>query len=256
MVLAHNRISTLKQRLDIPANPAGCPCVRPCGAVDSISPLMDIGEAVRFRRGEVFWQAGTLADRVLVVCSGLVKLTRPLEEGREMILDLLHRGQLAGEETAMTLSTCPDSSARGSTFGTGCVALSSGRAILLSRARLQQQISAEPALMWTLLLSGLRRARRVGERIEEVTVGSVQQRLARVLLRLSAESGLDDARGRFVPIPLRRGDLADLVACRVETIIRIMTGWQRRGIIETHREGFVIRDAPGLRGETLPVTPA
>lgn len=255
MVLARNRISTLKQRPQAPVNPSGCPCARPCSTVDIISPLMETGEPVRFRRGEVFWQAGALADRVLVVCSGLLKLTRPWE-GREMILDLLHRGQMAGEETAMTLSACSDSGARGNTFGTGCVALSGGRAILLSRARLQQQISADPSLMWALLQSGLRRSRRVGERIEEVTAGAVQQRLARVLLRLSGESGLDDARGRFVPIPLRRGDLADLVACRVETVIRIMTDWQRREIIETHREGFVIRDLPGLRGEALPVTPA
>jgi CRP/FNR family transcriptional regulator len=54
--------------------------------------------------------------------------------------------------------------------------------------------------------------------------------------------GLKDARGTFVPLRLSRGDLADMVGCRVETTIRVMTRWQREGVVETQREGLVIRD--------------
>ena len=35
---------------------------------------------------------------------------------------------------------------------------------------------------------------------------------------------------------------------RVETTIRVMTRWQREGVLETQREGFVIRD-PDQLGE-------
>lgn len=244
MVIARSRVSTLKQPPDKPAASAsGCPCARPCPAMEHISPLMSLGESVRFRRGEVFWQAGTPAHEVLVVCSGLVKLSRPRgieggegEGARELILDLLHRGQLAGEESTQDHAV----------YNSTATALSSGRAIRLSRAQLLQRLDESPRLLWTLLHTSLQRTQRISERAQEGGA-PVQQRLAHLLLRLSAESGLDDARGRFLPLPLRRGDLADLITCRVETAIRLMTQWQRDAIVETHREGFVIKDLEALR---------
>jgi CRP-like cAMP-binding protein len=48
-------------------------------------------------------------------------------------------------------------------------------------------------------------------------------------------------------VKLSRGDLADLVGCRVETTIRVMTRWQREGVVETQREGLVIRDEGNLK---------
>ncbi|HNH49260.1 MAG TPA: helix-turn-helix domain-containing protein, partial [Myxococcota bacterium] len=109
----------------------------------------------------------------------------------------------------------------------------------------------DPRLTQTMLQASYDRARSVSTRLEEMTVGSVRSRVARVLLRLGEEEGLDDARGRFVPVPLRRGDLADLVACRVETVIRVMTDWQRREVIDTQREGFVLRSVRELKHDAI-----
>jgi CRP-like cAMP-binding protein len=67
-----------------------------------------------------------------------------------------------------------------------------------------------------------------------------------VLLRIGEQVGLQDARGTFVPVKLSRGDLADMVGCRVETTIRVMTRWQRQGVLETQREGIVLKDVDQL----------
>ena len=214
-----------------------CPCVRPCTAVDETSALMASGESFRFRRGETLWKRGDAADSLVVVCTGTLKLTQPWEEGREVILELVNRGELVGEEAALPVAT------RIST----CTTLSAGRGVRLSREVLAQCIRHDPELGMMLLKASYRHARANTTRLDEMTVGSVRSRVARVLLRLGEEHGLDDARGRFVPVPLKRGDLADMVACRVETVIRVMTDWQRRAVMETQREGFVIRDPRDLR---------
>lgn len=218
-----------------------CPCLRPCAAEDQLSPLMMHGETVRFRRGEQLWQRGDQATHVYSLCTGTWKLTQPWEEGREVILDLAHRGQMVGEEAAIP----------GSTRLNGCVALSAGKAVRVSREVLALLVREDPKLTQTMLQTSYQRARAVSTRLEEMTVGSVRSRVARVLLRLAEEEGLDDARGRFVPVPLRRGDLADLVACRVETVIRVMTDWQRREVIDTQREGFVIRSLQDLKHDAM-----
>ena len=70
--------------------------------------------------------------------------------------------------------------------------------------------------------------------------GSVEMRLARLVLRLADELGIPDARGPFVPYNLSRRDLADMVCCREETIIRILGRWRRAGVLSVQREGMII----------------
>ena len=219
------------------ARPMTCPCVRPCHSVDDFSPIMTTGESFRFQRGDVIWQRGEPANHVVVVCTGTLKLSQPGEEGREVIVDLIHRGQMIGEEAALPATSYP----------TTLSALAPGKAMKLSREKLQNLLRQEPELGMTLLQSSYRQNKMISTRLEEMTTGSVRGRVARLLLRLSQEVGLEDARGRFVPVPLKRGDIADMVACRVETVIRVMTEWERENMLETQREGFVLRDIPHLK---------
>jgi CRP-like cAMP-binding protein len=98
-----------------------------------------------------------------------------------------------------------------------------------------------------LLELAVHRQKAFSRRLDEMHHGQVENRLAKVLLRIGEEVGLKDSRGTFVPVKLSRGDLADLVGCRVETTIRVMTRWQREGVVETQREGLVIRDEGNLK---------
>ena len=193
------------------------------------------GESFRFRRGDVLWQQGESASYVVAVCTGMLRLTGP---GNELpsILELIHRGQVVGEETALAGTLRPST----------CSAVTAGKGMKISRERLNTLLSMEPDLYRTLLHASIRRTTGLTRRMEEVTTGSVRSRLARVLVRLDEEIGLHDARGRFVPAPLKRGDLAEMISCRVETVIRTMTDWQRRGLVETQREGFILHSPQDL----------
>lgn len=212
-----------------------CPCTRPCTSVEIVSPLMTSGEPFRFRRGDVMWQQGENANYVIAVCTGMLRLTGPGEE-LPAILELIHRGQVVGEEAALPGMHRPST----------CSAVTAGKGMRISRDRINALLAADPELYRTLLHASIRRTTGLTRRMEEVTTGSVKSRLARVLVRLDEEIGLNDARGRFVPAPLKRGDLAEMISCRVETVIRTMTDWQRRGLVDTQREGFILRSTQEL----------
>ncbi len=218
------------------AHPAAnaCPCARPCAQADHNAPLMKHGEPLRIERGDQLWSVGEAADSVIVLCTGVVKLSRPGADGRDNLLDLVFRGGIVGEEAARPA----DVALRYAT----ATALSSGRAMRLSSERLRALVSQDPALLMTLYEQSCRRMMSFTQRLDDIGHGQVENRLARVLLRIGDEVGLKDARGTFVPLRLSRGDLADMVGCRVETTIRVMTRWQREGVVETQREGLVIRD--------------
>jgi hypothetical protein len=52
----------------------------------------------------------------------------------------------------------------------------------------------------------------------------------------------------LVPVVLSRGELSSLVGARVETVIRVLSRWQKQGMVETSREGFWLREPAALEG--------
>lgn len=213
-----------------------CPCNTPCEHSSDNLPFMSAGEPFRFNRGDRIWTQGDRADSLVVVCTGHFKLTRIWPGEREPIVGLVHRGQMVGEESAL----------EGARRHTSCTALSRGRGLRVYEDELRALLRRNPRHYERLLVMATARLQSFSQRMEELAEGSVEHRLARVLVHLSQEVGLPDARGTFLPLRLTRGDLADLVGCRVETTIRVMTRWQREGRIETQREGFVIAPNAGL----------
>jgi len=198
--------------------------------------LMAGGEAFRFERGEILWKQGDPADWMMVACTGTLKLTREWPGGRDAILDLITRGQLVGVGASI-----PDA-----IHSATCAVLAAGRGVRLSRPKVRTLLQQRPEITSTLLALAHSRQQAFVQRLEDMANGPVEHRLARVLLRIGEDLGLPDSRGVFVPVRLTRGDLAGMVGCRVETTIRVLTRWQRQGVLETRREGLVICDRKQL----------
>jgi CRP-like cAMP-binding protein len=214
-----------------------CPCTRPCNGANVNSALMQHGESFRFERGDRLWGQDDPADSVVAVCTGALKTVREWPGDKSMIMDITFRGGITGAEAAV-----PDMR-RTST----CIALTSGRAMRIGIGTLRRIAREDPNALRALLGALARAQSGFAARLDETQRGPVEERLARVLLRIGDEVGLRDSRGTFIPVALSRGDLADLVGCRVETTIRIMTRWQRQGVVETQREGLVLVDSDALR---------
>jgi CRP/FNR family transcriptional regulator len=80
------------------------------------------------------------------------------------------------------------------------------------------------------------------DKIDVLSAGGVEARLATLLLKLNARFGDDFDDGTSeIPIALSRRELAELVATSFETAIRVMSRWEREGILKTTRRGFTLR---------------
>ncbi|MFO0635101.1 MAG: Crp/Fnr family transcriptional regulator [Nannocystaceae bacterium] len=87
-------------------------------------------------------------------------------------------------------------------------------------------------------------------KIDMLTAGEVPQRLATLFLHLADRFGDTFSEGETrIPVVLSRTVLARLVGARSETVIRVMTRWEREGALSTERDGFVIRDRAWLVSE-------
>ncbi len=76
----------------------------------------------------------------------------------------------------------------------------------------------------------------------------MEARLATLLLKFYEQFGddFDDGTSR-IPVPLSRQELADLVSTSFETAIRVVTRWERAGVVTTDADGFTLKDLPALR---------
>jgi CRP/FNR family transcriptional regulator len=189
-------------------------------------------------RGALLWRAGEPPDTLHVIQSGLVKLVRTLPNGRSSILGLFGPRDTLGE-TAI-LSGTPY-------YADGVVATASATLLGIPRGAVLEAVHAEPALALALAGGMRRQLGQLETKVRILSAGSVECRIAALLLDLYDRFGddFDDGTSR-VPLGLSRRELADLVATSFETAIRVMTRWERSRLVSTEPDGFTLRDRDAL----------
>jgi CRP-like cAMP-binding protein len=83
---------------------------------------------------------------------------------------------------------------------------------------------------------------RLYRQLEDLSGGSVESRLARLLLRLSERIGEPFPGGTLVPTKLRRRELARMAATSLESVSRTLHRWEKDGVIVLQPVGLVVKD--------------
>jgi CRP/FNR family transcriptional regulator, nitrogen oxide reductase regulator len=194
--------------------------------------LVYAGELRRYSAGEILMRAGEPASSLFLVLSGQAKMERPTLDGRSLILALLGPGELFGVASAIGGETCPVT----------VETLLPMRCLEVPRPALLGLLRRHPYLLEEVLPLLTRGMRECSNCLVEEVCSRVEVRFARLFLDLDGRLGLDEASDRFVPLPLSRQELADLTGTTLETAIRVMSRWNKKGLVMTRRDGFLVRD--------------
>jgi CRP/FNR family transcriptional regulator, nitrogen oxide reductase regulator len=197
-------------------------------------------------RGESFFRSGGAPELVVVVTRGLVKMVRPTPEG-DVILGVFGPRDTIG--LIAVLHRC--------TYPADAVALTDeAEAICISASHLMEAMAQDPTLAVSAGRSLAYHACVLQLKIDVITAGHVPQRIAALLVNLAERFGdeLEDGT-TLLPIVLSRTELSRLVGARVETTIRVLSSWQKRGLVTTSEDGFVLRDPRALAATVMGVTP-
>jgi len=192
--------------------------------------LVAQGRRLVLGRGTPVWSAGDPARDIALMLAGFVKLVSTHGTGRETILDTVPAGHVA----------CSIALGADTSFCCRAEALSDGTQVLfLPRTEVLAALERNPSAVPRFLEATVGRARCSCRRIAEMGSGSVEQRLATIMLRLAETIGEPLPDG-VVQIPLRlsRQELADLVGTTIETTIRTLGRLRDEGILRDVRGGF------------------
>jgi CRP/FNR family transcriptional regulator len=198
----------------------------------ALSPLCELHA---YEKGATIFQEGDVADRIHFLFLGKVKIVKAGPE-RDLILEILGPGEPVGAVAVFEGRPIPATA----------VALEPSGIVSIPERSFFALIEERPEITRRLLAGLTLRLMSVNRRMADMT-GSVEYRAARLFTTLAERMGQKNADASvFVALPLSRQDIADLVGTTIETAIRVMSRWQKDGIVETDKKGFRIRDPRAL----------
>lgn len=159
---------------------------------------------------------------VYVILEGTVKIYVSHEDGREVILAFLGRGDTVGEMSLV------DSSGRSANV----VATERSRLLWMDRATFQGCLRTLTPLANNLVRLLANRLRFANEQIQALCTLDVPGRVARQILALADRYGSREAGGEVtIPLRLTQSDLAEIVGASRERVNQVIVELKQKGSI-------------------------
>ena len=182
-----------------------------------------------FPRGAAIFHEGDPADTLFIVKSGLLKLTSLSEKGTASILNILRPGDIFGE-LIVHEEKRPFTA----------VALTDVTVTLLKRKDLLDLLSSHPSFSrnFTKMLST--RLLRVEKEFAGLLHAWAYHRLARELLHLSEDLGVETPAGTMIPLPLTHEELSNLTGTARETVTVQLHRFEEMGMIRRKGRRIIV----------------
>ena len=177
------------------------------------------------------------SNAIFFLKKGRVKLTRTSNDGKEMILALVNKGEVFGEMAFLDEGERND-------FAT---ALDDCLVCAINKNEFKEFVERNPGLNVKITkLIGLK-LKKYSERIEELVFKDAEQRVVSFLLRLADENGKQIGDEIFIKPFLKHQDIAELTATSRQTVNSILTDLREKHIINFDRKKLIIQNKEDLQ---------
>lgn len=210
--------------------------------------LNQVIEAARVRRlddGAFFFMEADPAESIYVLLAGKVQLTQVTRDGQQVILGYLSPGREYG-----IIAMVP-----GQPYPVSAQAIGACRALVWHQDALTRLAARFPRIALNAMRIMAGQIREFQSRVRELSTQRVERRIARTILRLARQSGRKTEQGVLVDLPLSRQDIAEMTGTTLYTVSRVLSDWEKRGLVQSKRQQVIITHPHGLvsLAEDIPV---
>ncbi|MEC8040118.1 MAG: Crp/Fnr family transcriptional regulator [Pseudomonadota bacterium] len=201
-----------------------------------IRTILDHASSRRYEAGVAIFEEDAPAERFYMLLDGYVRVIRITPTGDQVTALHIPAGQLLGFAKAIGRVTYP------------ATAVTATESIVLSW----------PMQLWDNFVSDYEGfstetyktvGNRLGEmnnRVVEMSTLHVEQRVASALLRLIHQTGRKTPDGIEIDFPITRQDLSELTATTLHTVSRLLSAWEKKGLIQSKRKRIKVLDPDAL----------
>jgi len=211
------------------------PCFRQLGH-GQLQAVLERSTMRREGDGSVIFHEGDDAERFYLLLDGAIRVLRIMPDGEQAVTLHILPGELFGIASAIGRKTYPATAAA---VG-DCVYLSWPMPLWAEFAETCPGFAVETF-------------HEVGNRLVELNTTLtqfatklVEQRVACALLRLVEKFGSKTHNATAISIPVTRKDIAEMSGSTLHTVSRLLSGWEKDGIVSSRRKHVEIIDVPRL----------
>jgi len=184
-------------------------------------------------KGDRIFEKGDDGVGLIGVVSGSVKISVTSADGRDVVLNIIRSGEVFGEIALL------DGRARTA----NATAMSDCELIVIERREFIPFLRSEPDVTLKLMEILCSRLRRTSEQVQDVTFLNLSTRLAKTLLRLTANAGSSGAVGKAT---ITQREISQIVGKSRESTNKRLRAWARRGWIRLERGSVTVLKADKL----------
>lgn len=182
--------------------------------------------------GGFFFMQGDEAEYLYILTSGQVKLMQSNPNGQQVNLRTISPWQMFGALGAVRND--------GATYPATAQALEDSTALAIQSTFLRSMLETRPYLSFDLMNLMTSYIQEMQARYRELATERVEQRVANALIRLAGQSGFKSGKEAGIELSFSRQDVAEMTGTTLYTVSRLLSDWERKGIIKTGRERITI----------------
>jgi CRP/FNR family transcriptional regulator, polysaccharide utilization system transcription regulator len=188
-----------------------------------------------FKRGSIIYQEGNRMKGFFCVQKGIIKIYKTGFDGKEQIVRFAQPGDIIGyrsvisNEPACTTSEVLEE----------CLLCHIPSDILLQLVKTNGEFAIE------LMKLTCKELGEANSYITDIAQLTVKERLAEILIHLDEDFGIDQEKN--LNISLTRQELSNIVGTATESIIRLLSEFKTKNLIELSGRKIKILDKPGLK---------
>lgn len=184
-----------------------------------------------------FFMQSDPATHAYVLAKGRVKMIQLTPNGHQITLRIMTPGQTYGGIALLNPQAGYPATAQ---------AMEDSTALAWDTAHLRKLVEKDPSISLNVMSLMHGYISELQERQKALVADRVEQRIARIVLKLAAQSGKKTDEGVLIDLPITRQDIAEMSGTTLFTVSRTLNEWERSGLLKIGRERVVICNPHGL----------
>jgi len=182
--------------------------------------------------GGFFFLQGDEATYLYILTTGQVKLMQSNPNGQQVNLRTIYPWQMFGALGAVRTD--------GATYPATAQTLEDSTALAVPSLFLRSMLETRPYLSIDLMNLMTTYIQEMQARYRELATEKVEQRVANALVRLAGQAGIKSQKEAGIELSFSRQDVAEMTGTTLYTVSRLLSDWERKGILKTGREKIIV----------------
>lgn len=189
--------------------------------VNELDKILAFSSERHFGNGQIIFQKGDAGDSLLAVLNGKVRISTCSDEGKEIILNTIFRGELFGEIAFI------DGQERSAT----ATAVGKSSLLAIRRSDFIPFLIKKPeiAIHWLKVLC--KKLRDTSDRVEVVGLLPVEVSLSRFLIKAGESMGKQMADGLYLDWKKSQREIGNEIGTSRESVNKQLNKWKKQGLI-------------------------